>query len=275
MFKKEMTILINKYADTFWCRFFDVVNGKLVKASIEQKWYQSTIDIYENILTNFFIGIKKEKFLTYIGYTTLKPNDEEYLGIKIQNSEEEKLNIYFTSKILSEFVKLDRLMQIMKMSDFYHYATRYIEKEPIEKIAIRPSADDRSSITYISDNKEYNSLRIKRQLGYYYRKNNSNIDEVDVWNICNIIRHFINSNIKSHPRYEYNETLKIICNPNVFLEIEDSDLIDQLEKKRILDDLWLVMHGVIKKMPLQEESLNKKEELKRKRRKYLKEKNLP
>lgn len=47
------------------------------------------------------------------------------------------------------------------------------------------------------------------------------------------------------------------------------DLIHQLEKMRILDDLWLMMHGVIEKMPLQEESMSEKEELKRKRVKYL------
>lgn len=43
---------------------------------------------------------------------------------------------------------------------------------------------------------------------------------------------------------------------------------------RILDDLWLVMHGVIDQMPLQEESMSEKEELKRKRVKYLKDKKL-
>lgn len=282
MSKKEMTILVRKHPrnkiiarDTFYYRFYEVVNGKLEEISIERKRNQSTIDIYENILSDFLVDTKKEKFLTYVGYNTFKPHREEYLGIKLQNSEGEKLNIYFTSKALEAFDILEQLIQFIKIHDFYDYASEHIEQDRVKRITIRPSVDDRSSITYIFDNEEYNSLRIQRQLGYYYRKNGHIIDEIDLWNICNIIRRFINSNLENHPKHEYSDMLRIKCDKKITLEVKDIDLIHQLEKMRILDDLWLVMQGVIEKMPLQEESMSEKEELKRKRIKYLETKNLP
>lgn len=274
-----MTILVGKRpgnklitTDTFYYRFYEVENGKLEKAFIDRKWNQSTIDIYEAILSDFMVDNKKEKLLTYIGYNTFKPDREEYLGIKLQNSEEEKLNIYFTSKALKAFENLEHLIQFIKMRDFYEYAMNSMEKEEVEKLVIHPSLD-RSSITYIRDNEEYNSLRIQKQLGYYYRKNDHTIDEIELWNICNIIRQFINLNLENHPSYEYSDILRIKCDDKICLELRDDDLIDQLEKMRILDDLWLVMHGVINQMPLQEESMSEKEELKRKRVKYLQDKN--
>lgn len=281
---KEMTILVGKHAgseidpkDTFYYRFYEGVNGKLEKSSIKKKNKQSTTDLYENILSNFLTDEEQEKFLTYVGYNTIRPNQskEQYLGLTLQNSKEEKLNIYFTTKSLRAFDDLEELMQLIKKRDFCNYASNYIDQNSVRKMTIRPSIDDRSSIVYIFDNEEYNSLRIQRQLGYYYRKSGHVIDELDVANICNIIRKFINHNLENHPRYEYNDILRIKCDKKIQLEIKDGDLIDQLEKKRILDDLWLVMNGVIEKMPLQEESILQKEELKRKRIKYLERKNLP
>ncbi len=279
MEKKDMTILVGNNSKTY--RFFITINGKLEEAPIKKVENQSVVDIYKKVLNNFFYECSEEKTkrkrLTYVGYNTFKPNrkSEEYLGIKLQNSKEEKLNIYFTSKSLEAFDNLDRWIQQIKVSDFNDYANEYIEKNSVRRMTIRPAIDDKSSIVYIFDNEEYNSLRIQRQLGYYYRKSGHVIDELDVANICNIIRKFINHNLENHPRYEYNDILRIKCDKKIHLEIKDGDLIDQLEKKRILDDLWLVMNGVIEKMPLQEESILQKEELKRKRIKYLERKNLP
>lgn len=281
---KEMTILVGKHVgsgidprDTFYYRFYEVINGKLEKSLIKKKGKQSTIDIYENILSHFLADEKNEKFLTFVGYNTIRPNQskEEYLGLTLQNNKEEKLNIYFTSKSLEAFNDLEELMQLIKKRDFCNYASNYIDQNGVRKMTIRPSIDDRSSIVYIFDNEEYNSLRIQRQLGYYYRKSGHVIDELDVENICNIIRKFINHNLENHPRYEYNDILRIKCDKKIYLEIKDGDLIDQLEKKRIINDLWLVMNGVIEKMPSQEESILQKEELKRKRIKYLERKKLP
>lgn len=275
MQKKEMTILIGNNSKTY--RFLYKIDGKLEDAFIEKKEEQSTIDIYENILSHFLADEKNEKFLTFVGYNTIRPNQskEEYLGLTLQNSKEEKLNIYFTAKSLEAFNDLEELMQLIKKRDFCNYASNYIDQNGVRKMTIRPSIDDRSSIVYIFDNEEYNSLRIQRQLGYYYRKSGHVIDELDVENICNIIRKFINHNLENHPRYEYNDILRIKCDKKILLEIRDGDLIDQLEKKRVLNDLWLVMNGVIEKMPSQEESILQKEELKRKRIKYLERKKLP
>lgn len=275
MQKKEMTILIGNNSKTY--RFLYKIDGKLEDAFIEKKEEQSTIDIYENILSHFLADEKNEKFLTFVGYNTIRPNQskEEYLGLTLQNSKEEKLNIYFTSKSLEAFNDLEELMQLIKKRDFCNYASNYIDQNGVRKMTIRPSIDDRSSIVYIFDNEEYNSLRIQRQLGYYYRKSGHVIDELDVENICNIIRKFINHNLENHPRYEYNDILRIKCNKKIYLEIKDGDLIDQLEKKRIINDLWLVINGIIEKMPSQEESILQKEELKRKRIKYLERKKLP
>lgn len=217
-----MTILVGKHSgnqlitsDTFRYSFYEVINGNLKKADINKKWNQSTIDIYEMILTHFFVNNQKEKFLTYVGYNTFKPNREEYLGLRLQNSEEKKLNIYFTTKALEAFEQFVKLMEMIKCRDFYEYAIHTIAKKDVEKVVIRPSFDDKSSIAYIKDNEEYNSLRIQKQLEYYYRKNSRDIDEVDLWNICNIIRNFVNMNLKYHPRYEYSNILRIKCDEKI------------------------------------------------------------
>lgn len=276
MYPKEMTILVGKHSgnkliatDTFYYSFYEVIDGNLKKVEINKKWNQSTMDIYEMILIHFFVNNQKEKFLTYVGYNTFKPNREEYLGLRLQNSEEEKLNIYFTTKALEAFEQFVKLIEMMKCRDFYEYAAHIISKKDVEKVVIRPSFEVKSSIAYIEDNEEYNFLRIQKQLEYYYRKSGNIIDAIDLENICKIIREFINFNLENHPRYEYSNILRIKCDKKITLEVKDVDLIHQLEKMRILDDLWLVMHGIIEKMPLQEESMSEKEELKRKRVKYL------
>lgn len=244
-----------------------MINGNLKKVDINKKWDQSTIDIYENIVTDFLAN----KRLVFIKYDTFKlpKRKDEYLGMKLQNEKEEQLNIYFTSNALHAFEQFVKLIEMMKCHDFYEYAIYTIAKKDVERVVIRPSLDDKSSVAYIEDNEEYNSLRIQKQLEYYYRKNGHDIDEVDLWTICNIIRNFVDMNLNYHPWYEYSNILRIKCDKKIMLEVKDFDLIHQLEKMRILDDLWLVMRGVIEKMPLQEESLSEKEKLKRKRVKYL------
>lgn len=113
-----------------------------------------------------------------------------------------------------------------------------------------------------------NYFRKRKELGYYYRKNGSFIDESDIEIICVLIRNFININLEHHPYYVYKQNpnhLFIYCNTNVYIEIIDEDLINQLEKSRIIDDLWLVMNKIIKEMPSQESSIIQKEELIRKK----------
>lgn len=210
----------------------------------------------------------------------MKPTrqSEEYFGLKLQNSNREKLNIYFTSRVLFAFQEVESLIQGIKYKDFYEYAAMRIENRALDQITFRCSETDRSEIYYTLKNKGYSSKKLKC-LCYSYRKINAVIDEIDLWTILNLIRLFINSNLPYQPKYEYitkedqnsnkvSHTLKIGCNTNAFIEIKDNELITQIEKNRIIDDLWLVMHHVIDKMPIQEESMAEKEVLLERRRKY-------
>lgn len=283
MYPKEIAIFVGKHSgnilipnDTLYYRFFVNKNGVMEKIQIEKKKIP-TIEVYEKILADFFIN----KQLISVGYGTFQKNvkEEEYLGIKLQNNEEEKLNVYFSSKALDGFRKLEQLVQIIKLNDFYEYAKKAIDKNRIERFTLRSAKEERSSILYIRNNLQNNYFRhIEKELGYYYRKNNGQIDKNDLWTIFTIIRYFINKNLRNNPYYIYNsnpqkkkDILVIRGNENSFIEIEDQDLIREIEKARIIDDLWLLMHNVIDKMPLQEESISEKEVLKRKRMKYLEE----
>lgn len=280
MHNKEITILVGYHKgnnliseNCLYYRFFNVKDGVVNKIMINRKRNESTIDYYEELLNNFFV----DKKLISVGYDTLKMTkySEEYLGVKLVNASEEKLNIYFTSNALYAFSEIENLIAQIKSRDFYEYAINPISKNIVERMTIRPSDGDRSSILYVLNNSNTSYLNIAKQLGYYYRKNNHEIDQDDLQIIFSLIRYFINTNIDSNPYYEYTKDFLFIkCNKNAFIEINDVDLIDEIEKSRILDDLWLVMHNLIPKMPLQEESIKEKEELKRIRTRYLESKHL-
>lgn len=270
MYLKEITVLCGKSGDKKFYRFFKNEDGKMKEMRIEKKKNQNTTDIFENILTDFIV----DKTLVSLSYSTCNPfKHEEYFGIKMQNEKEERLNIYFSSKALYAFQEIETLFQMIKYQDFYEYAVHPIEKQQVEKMTIRPSVDEKSSVVYIFYEWRNSYSPIQKQLGYYYRKSKNKIAKEDIAIICKIIRYFINANLINHPRYEYLNGLKIKCDTKSFIEILDNDLIYELEKARIIDDLWLVMNGIIDKMPLQEDSIKEKEVLKRKRIKYLEEKN--
>lgn len=275
---KEITILVNyryfiknEVKDYLIYQIYSVKDGRLCKMNIDKKKDEKTIDIYENILADFLI----DKKLIAVSYDTFKmsKSGEEYLGLKLVNDLEEKLNVYFNSKSLYAFSDLENLVSLIKSQDFFRYAQNPISKNIVERMTIRPSDGDRSSILYIFNNNQYSYFNIQKQLGFYYRKNNHLIDEVDLQIIFSLIRYFINCNLENNPYYEYmKDFLFIKCNKNACIEINDLDLIEKIEKARILDDLWLVMHNLIERMPNQEESLNQKENLKRIRTKYLESK---
>lgn len=268
-----MTILVGKNNNSNFYRFFITRDGVLKQAAILRNKRQATKDIYKNIVTDFF----NNKKLIFIKYDTIKPlkRSEEYLGFKLQNVEEEKLNIYFTSKTLDAFTELEKTIEHIKCQDFYEYAMKPIKKDIVERFSLHPTTDERSSILYILGDFQNCYIQTTKQLGYYYRKSKNRIDEWDLWTLLAIIREYINLNIENNPYYEYNKKehkeyyLIIHGSAKSYIEIKDQDLIIEIEKSRLLDDLWLVMHGVIEKMPLQEESISEKEELKRKRVKYL------
>lgn len=270
-----MVVLVGKNHSSDYYRFFILNNGKLEQVPIYREKYQSTKEIYDNFITKFLL----EKLLVSVKYNTfrLNKNSEEYLGLELQNSYEEKFSVYFTSKALKTFTEFEHFIDNRKKQDFYEYAAHPIEKNMVERFTFRPTIEERSSVLYILNNLRYDYFQIRKQLGYYYRKNKENIDESDLSIIYSIIRYFINCRIKSHPYYEYKKNVKtnlddlfIRTDDKAYIEIMDQDLIKKIEKARIIDDLCLVMHGGIDRMPLQEESINEKEELKRKRVKYLK-----
>ncbi len=281
MYPKELVILVGKHTanhliqkDCSYYRFYIVKDGILKQEFPEKKRKETTKVVYETIFAHFL----KNKKLISVAYDTFQmtSNTEEYIGLKLQNNEEEKLSIFFTSKALNAFTKLEQSILSIKMRDFYLYTIDPIEKDIVERMVLRPSSDERSSVLYIRNNLRYNLFHIQKQLGYYYKKIGNKIDESDLCLLFSIIRYFINQNLENNPNYEYKQNsqktsyhLRIHCNLKSYIEIIDDDLIREIEKSRILDDLWLLQHALIEKMPLQEDSIASKEELKRKRRKYL------
>lgn len=274
-----MIVLVGKHSGNkliqqnyLYYRFFIVTSNGIKQKFLKKKYKETTKEIYEAIFFHFL----QNKQLTFICSDTFKKtkNGVEYTGLKLQNNEEEKLNIFFSQNSLDEMSKLEQTIKSIKMHDFYEYAILPIEKHMIEKLVLRSSDHKRSSIQYNLNSLRDDSFCIKKQLSYYYMKVDKRIDQSDLWLICTIIRYFINSNLKNNPYYEYkSNNLFIYCNAMVCIEIRDSDLVKEIEIARILDDLWLLNHALIDKMPLQEESIAKKEELKRKRIKYLERQN--
>lgn len=280
---KEITILVGKHKgndlipkDTLYYRFFVNIDGNFLPYTTKRKKKQPTKEIYEEILKSFLMNEQ----LISIKYDTfcISKRGEECLGLELQNTKEEKLNVYFTSNALSAFAEFENFIENRKTQDFYEYAKHPIEKNMVERLTFRPTLEERSSILYILNNLRYDYFQIRKQLGYYYRKNNRNIDESDLNIIYSIIRYFINFHLERHPYYEYKKSLKtntynliIHCGEKSFIEIIDPDLIQKVESARIIDDLWLVKHGIIDRMPSQEESMRDKEELKRKKALYKKQ----
>ncbi len=257
--------------DTYIYKFFIWKNGKRVPMDIKKKRHQNTQEIFKSILFAFL----QENKLVSITYdiTKFSEDSENYFGIKLENDLEQHFSIYCTCKSLAVLKSLDEFFTSKKENDFYEYAKKYMETENINRLTIRPAGANKSAIVQIHERKDKYCFGIYNQLGYYYRKLNNIIEEGDLKLICKLIREFIHLNLEKHYEVHYHYTsyqLFIRCNSNSYIEIIDSDLIREIEHARILDDLWLVNHGIIATMPLQEESITKKEELKRKKSLYLK-----
>lgn len=185
MEKKELVVLVGKHSgnslistDTFYFRFFTKENRKLIRYEVDKKTNETTKGVFERLFQQFL-----QKKLISVGYDTYKKK-EEYYGLKLQNEEENQLSIYFTSKALEVFSQFEEYIEQRKIQDFQKYAQRPIDKNMVNRFSLRPTLEDRSSILYILDDQKINYFRKRKELGYYYRKKNGQIDSVDVKIIC-------------------------------------------------------------------------------------------
>lgn len=260
----------------YYYRFLLSENGEKREKALPKKHFQNTTDLYKQVLSDFF----KEKQLVFYkdDIKQISHSTDAYLGMCLRNRKNEQLNLYYSSNALEAYEEMREFICNRKLNDFYQYGVYPITKKLVERMVFYPTEDDRSSVLYIRDNEEYDNyhLRIRKQFGYYYQKYGNGFDETDLKSICFLIRLFINTNLEFCPKYYYvqstqfsRENLIIVCTNGIFIEIPDRDLIDAIEKARIIDDLWLLMHGLIKEMPTQEESLENKDYLRSLRKNYL------
>ena len=242
--------------DTLYYKFLLSDTGVPREVRLTKKCFPNTVSLYEKIKYDFL----DNKYLISFGYdicTIGKNND--FIGLRLMNSEEQRLNVYFSQNVLSDYEKEFEIFRRQKQYDFLEYASNPIRKGIVDKMTIRPAVDDRSGVVYVFDNYQYcSSYHKSKQLGYYYRKNNNQIDEDDLEIILELIRLFINNNLDDNPHYEYKlnnkyqtEILRIVCDSGKIIEMTDNDLIDRIEKAGIIDGLWKIMHREIDKMPKQ------------------------
>ena len=253
--------------NTLYYRFLVRRHGILTAATLDKKG-KSTADVFEEILTQFFV----DKQLISVGYEIKKvtPQSEEYYGVKLENSEGEKLSIYYSSKALSFAEDINQLVVQIKRRDFYEYCKKPIEKGVVKRMTIRPG-EEHSGVLYVFDNRENAYLQKRHELGIYYQESLGKIDSMDLILILNVIRLFINSHLSFSLYYKYEECKLFLGATNGdFIEMKNENLITAVERGRIIDDLWLLMHGLIKEMPTQEESMANKEMLRTLKKKYLK-----
>lgn len=272
VYPKDLVVLVGLYSGnklipnkTLYYRFLVNKNGELKETKIF-KTRINTADAFESILTYFFVN--KKLISESYDIRKISPNSVEYFGIKLENSKGEKLNIYYSSKALSFAEDIGYLTAPIKYRDFYEYSKKHIDKGIVNRMTIRPGSE-KSQILYVFDNGESSYLQKRRELGIYYRESQGNIDRIDLSLILSLIRYFINAHlgVSLYYKYEgYKLFIGVVNGP--YIGMKNENLIDAIEKSRILDDLWLLMHGLIKEMPSQEESIENKEMLRELNRNY-------
>ena len=242
--------------DILYCKFLCSKVGKPREVRLLKKSFPNSMTLYEKIKDDFL----DDKQLTSLGYDIYTVgHGNDYMGLQMINSAEQRLSVYFSEKVLPFYEKEYDFFQQQKQHDFFEYAANPIKGGVVDKMTIRSAIDDRSGVVYVFDNYQYcSSYHKSKQLGYYYRKSQNQIDEGDLMTILELIRLFINSNLADNPHYEYKlnhkyqtMVLRIVCDSGKFIEITDSDLIDKIEKAAIIDDLWKIMHHKIDEMPKQ------------------------
>ncbi len=285
---KEISIFISISINTLkpkegeiyaYYRFLLSKEGRIRNKPLQKKDFQNTKDLYKQIIHEFL----EDKLLIFYKDNTkqIGHGNDAYLGMCLQNEKGEILNLYYSGNALFLYNEMKKEIEKKKQKDFLKYGEKNIKEQTVERIVFYPSVDDRSSILYIEDNEEYDNYhkRIQNQLGYYYKKTKYAIEEKDIQNIVKIIRMYINTHIFLNPKYKYSYNAKfqttglVIYFENGYLiDIKDLDLIEKIEKKGIIDDLWLVMHQLTDKMPEKNASFEEKELLLVKKKKYLQRK---
>ena len=294
---QEITVFVSQSINTLkleeselYCyyRFLLSEEGSVREIPLKAKDFPNTKALYNQIIEDFFtdkqlVSCKEE-------IKRFSADSIWYLGICLRNRQGMQLNLYYSSQTLFAYEEMKQKVEEKKASDFYQYGIIPIQGRMVKRMVFYPTENDLSSVYYIRDNEEYDNyhLRIQKQFSYYYQKSGNKIETADLKGICYLIRLFINSHLEFHPRYFYptnysnltseemakvtfpleTKGLNILCDNGAFIEISDLDLIDAIEKSRILDDLWLLRHGLIDTLPTQEESLEKKEWLRELNRIY-------
>lgn len=270
----ETSIFIARNGNSLFYRFLFSENGVERDEPLIRKNLHNTSDVYKQILNDFLNKIKiiSSEDIKQVGHST-----DAYKGIVLQNIEGEILNLYYASNALFAYEEMKTFIETKIEQDIYKNGICPIEKRIVKRMIFSPTKKAIGYLSYIFDNKEYDNYHIKvqKQLNYYYEKHKNEIERKELKEILYFIRLFINANLKLNPKYKYlyNERLMtsklmILFEKDVSLEISDFDLIDAIEHARIIDDLWLVMRGLIPKMPMQEESMKDKEVLRALNRKY-------
>lgn len=127
---KEMVVLVGKHSgncliseDTVYFRFFFKKDEKCIPCRVNRKSGETT----KNVFVKLFQQFLEEGKLISVEYSTYKQR-EEYLGLKLQNAEETRFNVYFTSNALSAFTEFEKYIGEIKVRDFCAYANHPIEK---------------------------------------------------------------------------------------------------------------------------------------------------
>lgn len=231
-------------------RFSFSKEGEVRKEKLYKKEIPNTSVLVEKIKSNFL----ENKQLISLGYHYLCDN-QIYNGIKLVNTLEERLNIYFPLNETSLFNKNRDFFIEKKKVDFISYATKPIEKNVVDFIKIRPRSEHKSNILYTFNNYELSSYKKKKILEYYYSVNDD-FNKNDFEIIMKIIYEYINNYLEEHPIYHYNLdrnyqtiSLEIKFDSGKKIEIMGNELIDYLEKNCLIDNLYKLQIMKITEMP--------------------------
>lgn len=232
-------------------RFIFSEEGIPRKDKMFKSHFDNTKALYKLIKKEFLNG----NIITSAIYDK-DPYDWGHSGIRLENNRKQKLNIFFANDLLDE--KRDELFKfrIMKKHDFALNAKKRIDHNQVERITIRPANYDGSSMIYIPNNEDYSSLQKRNHLAYYYHVTEHGIEGDDLTNISDIIRYYINQNLKDSPNYRYHHDHRGITTGldiyftslgyrgRKYIDMIDPNLIDYLEKDSLIDDLYQVREGM-------------------------------
>lgn len=243
---KEITIFVNRYQgnelipNPKLIYHFLFSENKITRSQDLDIRVKNTEELYRIILQEFF----SEKKLVAVGYDKRRVNIS-YKGINLENSLEQRLNIYFSPSTLFAYKNLKYNLLQKKQQDFFAYASQLLEENQVNRFVIRPTIGSKSHLIYILDNyQDSPSLSVEKQLGYYYQKEKVGIERIDLDTIFNLISYFIKLHIHENLDYSYRvdgkyqtQALIIKARDNKRIEIMGETLIDKIEQSGIIDNL--------------------------------------